>query len=170
MPEHDRLEDYLTAGPKRLADARELLERPTLDAASKGAETRHLRGAMYLAGYAVECALKAYIIDRASPSQTFTEAVEALSAGLRVPLDFRGARAHNLGLLLRATDLDGRMGEDFLLRAHWGVCLTWSPAWRYDPRDMTQRSRARQTVEAAAAIFEWVNDERLRPLAQGGLP
>jgi len=160
MPEHDRTEDYLEAGPKRLADARELLQPPTLDSRAADAGHRHLRGAAYLAGYAVECALKAYIISSAPRSRTFTEAVAHLPIAQGAVLDFRGARSHNLLLLLQATDLDERMGADFRLRAFWRVCLKWSPVWRYDPKHLTSRSQAEEIVEAAAAVHEWINDQR----------
>ncbi|MBM3475134.1 MAG: hypothetical protein FJX75_17875 [Armatimonadetes bacterium] len=160
MLEHDRTEDYVRAGAKRLADARELLQHPTLDSLAQDAGHRHLRGAVYLAGYAVECALKAYIIASAPPKETFTEAVAALSDPQGRPLDFRGARSHNLGLLLRATDLDARMGPDFLLRTRWAICLRWKPWWRYNPKDFTTRSAAQVVVDAAGEVCEWINDQR----------
>lgn len=76
MLEFDSIGDYVKAGPRRLADAKELLEQPTLEPDAPDAAHRHLRGAVYLAGYAVECALKAYIISRAPPAQRFLEAIE----------------------------------------------------------------------------------------------
>jgi HEPN domain-containing protein len=158
--EFDGLSDYLEAGPKRLADARELLQHPSLDALRADAGHRHLRGAVYLAGYAVECALKAYIISRTPPSRTFTEAVMLRAAADPAVLGLQGAATHRLGALFRATDLAPSMDADFPLRALWGVCLTWSPTWRYHPRHLTSRSRARQIVEAAAAVYAWVDAQR----------
>ena len=61
MAFYDTIKDYRAAANQRLGDARELMETPTRDSERSDAEQRHLRGAMYLAGYAVECLLKAYL-------------------------------------------------------------------------------------------------------------
>ena len=60
MPFRDTIQDYRRSATRRLEDAKELLEPPTLDPQRSDADRRHLRGAMYLAGYAVECLVKAY--------------------------------------------------------------------------------------------------------------
>ena len=62
MPFRDTIQDYRHSAARRLEDARELLEPPTLDPQRSDADRRHLRGAMCLAGYAVECLVKAYFI------------------------------------------------------------------------------------------------------------
>src|SRR4051794_32059413 len=64
MPTRDRLSDFVKSAPRRLKDAEELIEHPTADPQRSDADRRHLRGAMYLAGYAVECLLKAYLIEQ----------------------------------------------------------------------------------------------------------
>jgi hypothetical protein len=65
MVRFDSLADFVKSGPRRLRDAEELLETPTLFPHEAGSASRHLRGAMYLAGYGVECLVKACIIARA---------------------------------------------------------------------------------------------------------
>ena len=62
MPFRDTIQGYQRSATRRLEDTRELLEPPTLDAQRSDADRRHLRGAMYLAGYAAECLVKAYLI------------------------------------------------------------------------------------------------------------
>ena len=61
MADYDGISQYWKAAARRLQDAQELLQPPTINADEQGAETRHLRAAVYLAGYAVECILKVYI-------------------------------------------------------------------------------------------------------------
>ncbi len=73
MAFRDTIQDYRRSATRRLEDARELLEPPTLDAQRSDAGRRHLRGAMYLAGYAAECLVKAYLIQHMN-AQTLTAA------------------------------------------------------------------------------------------------
>lgn len=64
MPTQDRISDFVKSGPHRLQNAEELMELPTRAAQGSDAGQRHLRAAMYLAGYAVECMLKAYLSEQ----------------------------------------------------------------------------------------------------------
>ena len=77
MPEHDGISEYLKAGLHRLRDAEELLQEPSIILKESGADTRHLRGAVYLAGYAVECVLKAYLIQLGPPRNAKTVATSS---------------------------------------------------------------------------------------------
>ena len=79
MPEFDSETAYIKSGTRRLRDAEELLEPPTLDPKERGAETRHLSGAVYLAGYGVECLLKAYLISRRSGCSRLSEVRDCYS-------------------------------------------------------------------------------------------
>jgi len=44
MPFRDTIQDYRRSAARRLEDAKELLEPPTLDAQRSDADRRHLRG------------------------------------------------------------------------------------------------------------------------------
>ncbi len=157
----DSMGDYIAAGPRRLADAWELLEMPTRDPGGSDASHRNLRAAVYLAGYAVEFALKAYIISRVAGAQTFDEAVEARKEAGEAQLDFRGRRAHSLERLLKATDLPGWMDSRDDLRIAWGVLVSaWGPDQRYHPANWTQRSTAKALVQAAEDVHNWVGARR----------
>jgi hypothetical protein len=64
MWQFDGKTDYIKAARMRLADAYELLEHPSSPDPPEADRlpdpgVRHLRGALYLAGYAIEFALKA---------------------------------------------------------------------------------------------------------------
>jgi len=129
LQEFDRTTDYVKAGPRRLADALELLEQPSRDPEGSDAAHRNLRGAAYLAGYAVECALKACIISQTPGCVRFADALRVRSRQ-GAPSDLEGRRAHNIRLLLHVTDLEGAIEADYELRRSWGVCLKWRPDWR----------------------------------------
>lgn len=73
MPDFDNISDLVKSGPRRLQDAEELMQPPTHDRQRSDAQTRHLRGAMYLSGYGVECLLKAYLVEQEG-CRTLTEA------------------------------------------------------------------------------------------------
>ncbi len=110
MPFRDTVQDYRRSAARRLEDARELLEPPTLDPQRSDADRRHLRGAMYLAGYAVECLVKAYLIQHTN-AQTLVEAIDTLNEqrqrqGME-PVEniTRSAAGHKLLYLLQLTNL-----------------------------------------------------------------
>lgn len=158
MWQSDRLSDYMEAGRMRLQDAQELLQPPTLLPDDKTALTRHLRGAVYLVGYAVECALKAYLIT-ASKTETFSEAIRArCEAGEK--LNFSRGRSHNLELLMQASGLmpDVEMAPP-LLKA-WQYCRKWRPDERYRGKPWTSRIDARKAVQAMAQFSGWVDERR----------
>jgi hypothetical protein len=166
MLRYDSVRDYIAVAPQRIADAYELLQQPTWKPDAHNAGHRHLRAAVYLAGYAVECALKTYIVtvefqcDR-SHRRRFSEAVARRKERGEAPA-LSGRRTHNLVLLLRASRLETAMGTEERLRKHWGMLVKWEPDWRYNPRLYTSRSEARAIVEAASALHDWVNEQRLR--------
>ena len=154
MAEYDGLGQFHKAAQRRLKDARELLQTPTLDPQESGADTRHLRAAVYLAGYAVECALKEYIIahERAT---TLTEATRLRrDAGEDIP-DLLGANGHNLDLLLRLTGLTGRLDPDVRRKQDWGICLRWRSTWRYDPTPPPSEF-ATAFVAATQRVHGWI--------------
>jgi hypothetical protein len=159
--EFDSITAYLSVAPKRLQDAWELLEQPTWQTDAPDAAYRHLRTAIYLAGYVIECALKAYIISREPSLQRFFEVIEVRNArGER--LDFSGSRGHSLLALRNATDLDARMDDDNEMKKLWHTWLkmNWGPHWRYHPKHFTERDEARRRIEASERIYEWIETQR----------
>lgn len=73
MPEFDGLTTFRISGFHRLRDAEHLLTPPLVQTGEHGVTTRHLRGAMYLCGYGIECLLKAYLIAKYHPLQRLSE-------------------------------------------------------------------------------------------------
>src|SRR5438270_7888255 len=117
MATRNRLSDYIKCAPRRLKDAEELLELPTADPQRSDADRRHLRGSMYLAGYAVECLLKAYLIEQEG-CQSLAEAETRINERRRRsgqdPIERIASTAagHDLYYLVGPTDLSPRPGYD----------------------------------------------------------
>ena len=160
MPFRDTLADYRRSGSYRLDDAKELLERPSLNSNASDSEFRHLRGAMYLAGYAVECILKAYMIQYIG-TQTLGSAVDRLNArrhskGIE-PVEniARSAAGHRIMYLLQLTDLFQKPGYDQQI---WGRVARWTSSWRYET-DRVERDQAIQFVRDVEAVVKWVSSK-----------
>ena len=156
MAEFDGISEYLKAAIQRLEDALELLQPPTLYPNRSDAKTRHLRGAMYLAGYALECIIKAYIITRFK-AQTLEEAIRIAPASKRrLMKKLNTVDGHNLRLLISLTDMGIPLAGNVSMLRHWTICLTWDSGWRYNPRPV-RVEHAREFVDAAAQVHAWIS-------------
>lgn len=140
----------------RLNDALELLETPSLQPKVHGADRRHLRGACYLAGYAVECALKVCIINtlNAKRDARFVRWSQVTEHFGGRP-NLRGARSHDLGLLLSASGLTAEL-QMVGMKASWDRCQQWSHDWRYLSDSDMNPSEARDFVAACRAVYDWI--------------
>jgi hypothetical protein len=158
MPFRDTIRDYRRSAQRRLEDAQELLEPRTWEPQRSDADQRHLRTAMYLAGYAVECLLKAYLIQQIG-AQTLREAVALLNVRLqargREPVAdiSRSAAGHRLIYILRYTDLTGYPGYS---EALWGRLAQWNSAWRYET-DPVARSAAEAFIGDVQTAVNWLS-------------
>lgn len=114
----------------RLREANALLERGLFD------------GAFYLAGYAVECALKACIA-KGTRRGEFPERRKVESS-----------HTHNLVELIKIAELDKarleRSGEDPAFRNNWDVVRSWSEQSRYQ----------RHPPESARTLLAAIGDRR----------
>lgn len=154
MAEYDGISQYRKAAARRIKDAEELLQPPTVDAREQGAETRHLRAAVYLAGYAVECILKVYLISQVASANSLSDAVEARRAmGEQLP-NLLGAEGHRLDVLLSLTDLEAQFSDEER-RQDWSLCVKWKSTWRYDPNP-PPATFAFEFVAAVRRIYRWV--------------
>ncbi len=100
MAEYDDIIHFRKAGLQRLRDAEELLQPPSITPNVSEASTRHLRGAMYLAGYGIECVLKEYIISPTPPARSLGKALEIREASGKSAFDLYSSAGHNLTGLL----------------------------------------------------------------------
>jgi HEPN domain-containing protein len=99
-------------------------------------------GAYYLAGYAVECALKACIAKR-TREHDFPEKTLVISS-----------YTHKLKDLLRLaelkTELDAILQKDPLMEANWAIVQDWSEESRYETR----------TAREAAVLLKAIEDKK----------
>lgn len=159
MSDFDGISEFHKVAIHRLNDAFELLETPTYNIKEGSADNRHLRAAVYLAGYAVECALKEYIISRTPPAQTLSEALTYMEAkGMNAEL-LSGSAGHNLLRLLAVTDLHTYLKSDPSVKKAWGECLKWRSTWRYNALAPT-REYAVSFVESVQIIYRWISVHR----------
>lgn len=132
MPRSVQARRFYRAAKQRFDDALLLLEMERTTAA------------VYLAGYSVECMLKALILSAVPQAQ------EADILGL-----FRGARAHDYEWLLQAYADKGGARLPLSIVPHFARVTSWSTDMRYAPGTIAARE-ARAFVESAAEIILWV--------------
>jgi HEPN domain-containing protein len=144
------LSDFQQSARKRLADAYELLEPPSRD---KRRSRQHQDGAVYLAGYAVECALKAFLIRKAQVSNPSAQSLEEAA----VVLGFAKKRflVHLLEQLRDDGDLLARMAWDPEITNDFNICLKWKPEWRYRG-ERVKEVEPREFVDAVGRMYRWV--------------
>lgn len=139
---HAGISEQAGAAIRRLADARALL----------AAGSPHTRGAMYLAGYAIECRIKAKAMERRA-----CRTLRDLAAKITLPSE--RVFAHRLEPLLR--DLLGRSIQErlnnpgSLVRSDWVHVNRWDPQWRYD-KSNPARPEAEHFVGAVVRVFRWL--------------
>jgi hypothetical protein len=129
------------AGKHRLDDARALLN------------DSRFRGAMYLAGYAIECLLKTKLM-RQFGCRHLRE--------LEDELQRRGILAsqatiftHQLVLLLRLTGGMDRLRQNGSLWQLFNLVNRWVPAWRYNA-DPSNHHDATDSLEAVENVSHWI--------------
>ena len=101
-------------------------------------------GAIYLAGYAVELALKARICDTLRWSWFLSRRGEFNN--------YQSLRTHNLNVLLDFSSIQSRVRSDY--EAAWGAVESWNPDWRYLPVGSTSEAVCLEMLEAVAMLLE----------------
>jgi HEPN domain-containing protein len=133
LPRAAEARPYYRAARQRFDDAQLLLA------------AQRTTGAVYLAGYTVECFLKALVLSSAA-------------VGLRRELlrEFRGTRAHSiewLGALYRR-QTHGTIPRE--VRRHLARVASWSTDLRYVAGTLKQRE-ADEFMESVVAISNWAD-------------
>jgi HEPN domain-containing protein len=134
LPKSREARIYYRAAIERFGDARFLLE--------EGGRTTT---AVYLAGYSVECMLKALILSM------LTGADRA-----RILESFKGSRAHDFQWLRRTYFKKGGPSLPREIAHCFIIVGSWSTALRYQP-GMTRRKIAVEFLEAAEKIIRWAD-------------
>ncbi|MDB5337830.1 MAG: hypothetical protein JWN70_3449 [Planctomycetaceae bacterium] len=135
--------EQLKSSIHRLDDAKALL-----DAA-------RWRGAMYLAGYSIECLLKAKLM-KIFDCQNLLDLEDDLQ---RRHLLAENATifTHQLESLLRLTNGLHRLRQNIQLWPLFNMVNRWMPAWRYNP-DLSNREDAEDYMDAVDKIRHWIDN------------
>lgn len=110
-------------------------------------------GAMYLAGYSIECLLKAKLMQMYN-CRHLRELEEVLQR--------RGVLAaeatvftHHLEVLLRLAKGQKRLRQNRTLWPLFSIVNLWMPAWRYSS-NLSNSKSAKNFLEAVEKIIDWV--------------
>ncbi|HEY2909529.1 MAG TPA: hypothetical protein VGI99_04750 [Gemmataceae bacterium] len=130
--------DFQQLADVRLAEAKALLDLGKWD------------GAYYLAGYAVEVALKACVIKRLMATDAFPDRKFSDSC-----------YTHNLSELMKLAGLkpalDAETGADAVFTGFWGVVAVWSEQTRYHRvLEIQARSLYDAVGDANHGVLRWI--------------
>lgn len=108
-------------------------------------KAEYTTGAVYLAGYAIECILKALVL-MAVPAETRPDTMKS----------FRGGKAHEYEWLrsLYLTNGGARFPRD--ITQHFTLVNDWSTDLRYTPRTVREDD-AEAFLASAVAIIRWAD-------------
>jgi hypothetical protein len=112
------------------------------------ARSRNQQGAYYLAGFAVECALKACIAKKTRRHD--------------FPADVKHAGrvySHDLTELLKLADLDGQLDKDMKisrkLATNWGVIKAWKINCRYEIFGLNGKDMV-DSLNSPDGVLAWI--------------
>ena len=108
---------------------------------------QRFRGAMYMAGYAVECKLKAALMF-AHHAITLEELEAKLGSDLKI---------HSLERLASRFLGRTRVPPSVELKKNWGIVRAWSVAWRYD-RELDDPDVAAQFLRSVDWVLRWLEN------------
>lgn len=137
LPSDINARHFFRAAKERLEDAQHLLE----------SDPARTTGSVYLAGYAVECALKALILN-----------AEPVSRHAKTMTFFRGAKAHNFDWLRDELDkrthvvLPQNILECFEILNYWGTDI------RYVPTTFAEQD-AKDFLTASDDFLKWAEQQ-----------
>jgi len=113
------------------------------------------RGAMYMAGYAIECRLKSKLM-RIFDCRHLRELEEELQRRKMVPANAT-IFTHQLEVLLRLTQGLDRLRQNEPLWRSFNIVNRWVPAWRYSA-DLSSREDAEDFLDAVEQIIHWIDN------------
>ena len=108
-------------------------------------DSAHYRDAIYLAGYSIECAVKALILQR-TPKNSFAEMFDALTHGKKAH-DFEYLK----GILVRAPinlTIPGDVTEQLMVANYWTTSIRYEVA-------LVEYDEAKEFLDAAQFLYQW---------------
>jgi len=126
------------------------LSRIRIEESKAPLDSKHYHGAYYLAGYAVECSLKACVAKQIR-SHTFPDKSLA-----------QKAHTHNLGQLVKLAGLELELAKSMQaaqdLRVNWATIIQWSETSRYDTKRTRKEARDiyLACTDATHGVLTWI--------------
>ena len=140
---HNGISELAEASRQRLADAQALLN------------ASRWRGAMYMAGYAVECLLKTRLM-HIYDCKNLRELEDLLRQRSILPAN-RTVFTHQLEDLLRMTPGYNRLMRNREMLPLFNKVNQWTPNWRYTSKP-TNRREATEFMTSIENFMRWVNN------------
>ncbi len=140
---HDGVSELDGASRQRLADAKALLN------------ADRWRGAMYMAGYAVECLLKTKLM-HIYECKNLRELEDILQQRSILPAN-RTIFTHQLEDLLRLTPGYNRLMRNREMLPLFNKVNQWTPNWRYTSKSINRRE-ATEFMTSIESFMQWVNN------------
>jgi HEPN domain-containing protein len=113
------------------------------------------RGTMYMSGYAVECLIKAKLMQIYSCRNLHELEDELQRRGILT--SHATVFTHHLELLLRLTQTFDRLRQNRELWPQFNIVNRWIPAWRYTA-NLANRQDAEDFLEAVENIMDWIEN------------
>ena len=135
VPRTKLASDYYRVAKQRFEDAKFLMQ------------NNRTTGAIYLAGYVVECMLKALLLSQI-PKKRQPEVVEAFKSGRGHDLEWLSEQYHNAG--------GAPFGRDRSVVRAFQIVVGWSSELRYEP-GMARPADANNFMEATRVILNWAD-------------
>ena len=139
----DGVSQQTKAGRERFKDAEELIA------------AERWQGAMYMAGYAVECLLKSKLMRMYGCRHLRQLEDELMTRG-----DLKSHESiytHNLNVLLEITRSSDRLKQNSEICNTFNLVNRWMPAWRYST-DEHDSQDAEEFMDAVARLIQWINN------------
>ena len=113
------------------------------------------RGAMYMAGYSIECLLKAKLMRMFGCSNLLDLEQELQRRNLLASQST--IFTHQLEVLLRLANGTDRLRQHHTLWPMFNIVNRWIPAWRYNPNP-SRREDAEDYLDAVDKVRHWIDN------------
>lgn len=113
------------------------------------------RGAMYMAGYSIECLLKVKLMDMYNCRNLYQLEDELQRRGVLTTT--ATVFTHQLEPLLRLAGGLERLKQNRTMWSLFNVVNRWIPAWRYTA-SLSNRKEAEGFLEAVKKILDWIEN------------
>lgn len=110
---------------------------------------------MYLAGYSIECVLKAKLMRKFSCRHLSALEVELQRKGLLS--SHQTVFSHQLERLLRLTGRMNALRQEADLWRSFNIANRWVPAWRYNT-NLSSEEDAFDYLEAVTSVNQWIEN------------